>query len=301
MKPLMAFAGVAVVLWAATGKALPAVVIAALLLVVVHTVRSSVLHKRLRQRYLAGQQYYRATGRPIMREPVCAVCLRRLPDDGTLHECEAIATSVQVARDPETGNSYLQGCLEDGLTAIRWACVHEHDHADDARACAREHAQLHFDRSCHCSYYAMPMPPVFVSARNAYVYVMRSKKLGAVKVGTSARAFPVRVQEHVDNGWELVGAVLGLSGAEAYLVEQEVLAGWRVAGYRLGVRADEMPQKGHTETVSLLVVDPEDTLAQVCARTGRDAHRSVLQPAPAVQVVRVVDVVQDRLDEGGRA
>lgn len=86
------------------------------------------------------------------------------------------------------------------------------------------------------------------------VYLLRHRKLDAVKIGVS-NVRSKRMDQHRRQGWEVIGQ-LPMSGEAAYLVEQAVLVWWRkdlgLPAYLL--RAD-IPHGGETETVSSALVD----------------------------------------------
>jgi hypothetical protein len=90
-----------------------------------------------------------------------------------------------------------------------------------------------------------------------FIYVMTNEELSAVKIGIgSASTRTNRIEQHKRHGWQLYKK-LNLETAEvAYEIEQEVIS-WLRGDLSLPMYLSikEMPQGGHTETVSALEID----------------------------------------------
>ena len=82
----------------------------------------------------------------------------------------------------------------------------------------------------------------------ASVYLFHHEGHRALKVGITNDKIE-RLRLHENRGWELVDLWSFDSGREALAVEHRVLRAWQ--GYKHAVAAEDMPQSGHTETVSL--------------------------------------------------
>ena len=72
--------------------------------------------------------------------------------------------------------------------------------------------------------------------------------LRALKVGITNQTTE-RLSKYERDGWTLVDLWFHDVGEDASIIEQAVLASWK--NYAPPVRAEDMPQGGHTETVSL--------------------------------------------------
>jgi hypothetical protein len=79
------------------------------------------------------------------------------------------------------------------------------------------------------------------------VYLLRHDGHGALKVGITNDRIG-RLAQHEREGWSLIDLWSFDLGANAEAVENAVLAAWKKHPH--GVAAEDMPQRGHTETVS---------------------------------------------------
>ena len=94
--------------------------------------------------------------------------------------------------------------------------------------------------------------------------------LGALKIGVSNDGTN-RLQDHRRQGWEIIEKHR-MTGEKAYLVEQTVLAWWRVdLGLPPYLSRAEMPQRGEIETVSADALDVPTVLAFM-RQVAADAH-----------------------------
>lgn len=84
---------------------------------------------------------------------------------------------------------------------------------------------------------------------DALVYLMLHQELNAAKVGI-AKVGSRRIELHRSTGWRLIASV-SMKGARARFVEGQVLKLWSSLALPYGVRAEDMPYAGYTETVSL--------------------------------------------------
>jgi predicted GIY-YIG superfamily endonuclease len=92
------------------------------------------------------------------------------------------------------------------------------------------------------------------------VYLLRHNHHEALKVGiTNDRV--ERLIEHERQGWSLIDLWSFDSGRDAQNVEQTVIAAWNQFEY--AVTAEEMPQRGYTETVSLEDVSEAEAVALI--------------------------------------
>lgn len=82
---------------------------------------------------------------------------------------------------------------------------------------------------------------------DCYAYLVRHREFHALKIGMAVT--PRRMAEHEAQGWETV-KIITAPGSVVWRIEQETLIAWTNAGIVKGfLRSDQMPQKGHTETV----------------------------------------------------
>lgn len=204
-------------------------------------------------------------------EEYCKVCYQS--NAYTAHDCYGVAYVTRITDD---GEPYFQGQLFDGLDILQYQCTHDHYSKTDAAQCASDHFGLHQIGKCHCSYYAAPIEPHIANSKDAYVYVMKNRNLNAVKVGISTRKYGLRINEHAENGWVLVGAFKGLTGLEAYVLEQGTIAEWRVAGKPIAVAPGQMAQSGATETVSASLVNANQVVKKIANITGITPTKEML-------------------------
>lgn len=195
----------------------------------------------------------------------CQVCWHGDGNDPT-HECNTYIDTVIHERNGVNG---YEGIIRDGLQNKRWNCQHIHNTEQEAINCASTHASKHQRGECICTYFCPPIDENIKRAKNAHVYVMKHETLKSVKIGISARSFPQRVQEHIDNGWTFVAAYTGLDGMTAYQIEQGTIATWRITGKPKHLKAIDMPQGGATETVSIFSVDINNILNEIEQVTGK--------------------------------
>lgn len=92
----------------------------------------------------------------------------------------------------------------------------------------------------------------------AVVYLLRHEEMGALKVGV-AGAEASRIEVHGRHGWIEIAREGLASGAEALLMEGEILLAWRKIGGVPHLRPVEMPQGGWTETA------PDDPIYEASA------------------------------------
>jgi hypothetical protein len=88
----------------------------------------------------------------------------------------------------------------------------------------------------------------------ALVYLISHKEYGAIKIGVT-RERTVRLQDHLRHGWEVMNVWRGLQPELAFQAEQAVLRMWRSEGIPDAVARGLMPNRGHSETASLDLVD----------------------------------------------
>jgi hypothetical protein len=105
----------------------------------------------------------------------------------------------------------------------------------------------------------------------ALVYLITNPLLLAAKIGI-AKVGSDRIQEHVRNGWEVNHLWSEINVEVAYEIEKNVLAAWRDSGIPVAVLPEDMPQKGHTETAPIYMVD----LAEVVS-IGEKSKRDFLK------------------------
>jgi hypothetical protein len=105
------------------------------------------------------------------------------------------------------------------------------------------------------------------------VYLFRHNRHQALKVGITNDRIE-RLLEHERQGWTLVDLWAFDLGHDARDVEQTVLAAWK--GYEYAVSADDMPQGGHTETVSLDDVTEAEAVVLVESEVARLAESARL-------------------------
>lgn len=107
--------------------------------------------------------------------------------------------------------------------------------------------------------------------RPAIVYLVTHEQLHAIKVGIGAVS-EIRVRDHERHGWQALHTWTLPRGTDAFAVEREVLRWWRDdLGAPQSVDPGEMPHAGATETASLALVDPDETV-EVVDRLVRAAH-----------------------------
>ncbi|MGV9310342.1 hypothetical protein ACWDLG_43845 [Nonomuraea sp. NPDC003727] len=78
---------------------------------------------------------------------------------------------------------------------------------------------------------------------------MLHQQLDAAKIGI-AKVGSRRIELHRSTGWTL-GTSVSMKGARARFVEGQVLKLWSSLALPYGVRPEDMPYAGYTETVSL--------------------------------------------------
>lgn len=97
------------------------------------------------------------------------------------------------------------------------------------------------------------------------IYLLEHLDLGAIKVGISTTASKTdRIGQHELNGWTRINVWSVNTGFVAREVEQEILRWWRNEMKLLpGCTGSDMPQGGHTETVSAIEVDPGEIIQRI--------------------------------------
>jgi hypothetical protein len=101
----------------------------------------------------------------------------------------------------------------------------------------------------------------------ATLYALHHRDMNAVKVGiTNSESF--RLSQHRRHGWRVLQTVRFEVGFDARRMEQQILQLWQEQGIEPELDADEMPQGGHTETVSASKVSPTDLLATIRSLRG---------------------------------
>jgi hypothetical protein len=93
----------------------------------------------------------------------------------------------------------------------------------------------------------------------SFLYLLKHADLRALKIGVT-NVDTNRLRDHKREGWRVV-AQLFCSGEDAYEAEQAILRWWREElGAEAFLAAGDMPQGGWSETVSMGVVDVDDTV-----------------------------------------
>jgi len=96
----------------------------------------------------------------------------------------------------------------------------------------------------------------------ATLYALHHQDLNAVKVGiTNSESF--RLRQHRRHGWRVLLTIRFKVGFDARQMERQILSLWKEQGIEPELDADEMPQGGHTETVSASRVSPTELLATI--------------------------------------
>ena len=106
---------------------------------------------------------------------------------------------------------------------------------------------------------------------DALVYLITNPLLLAVKIGI-AKVGSDRIQEHVRNGWEVSHLWSEINVEVAYEIEKVILTTWRDSGIPVAVLSEDMPQKGHTETAPIYMVDLSEVVS-----IGEKAKRDFLK------------------------
>ena len=303
--PLIVFTVVLVLLWVFKHNGAWAAIIAGFAALLTHYIMNYKSRQVYRDSYKAARN--RVPGLASFKNPLqgyseeyCKVCYQS--NAYTDHECYGVAYVTRITDD---GEPYFQGQLFDGLDILRYQCTHDHYSKTDAAECASNHFGLHQMGKCHCSYYAAEIEPHIKNAKNAHVYVMKNRNLNALKVGISTRKYGLRINEHAENGWVLVGAFKNLTGLQAYTIEQATLAEWRVAGKPLGVKPSQMPQSGATETVSLTLVNVPALMKTLTEATGvqptKEMHTPKADTGNKLNGVQPTIIVQKTNNPGSQA
>lgn len=97
-------------------------------------------------------------------------------------------------------------------------------------------------------------------------------ELIALKVGITTGED--RLAAHRQQGWQLVVTYPPPTAADAAYVEAQVIEGWRAAGWPQAVEAEQMPQGGCTETVSMAHMDAPTARRQMEAALAAERLRS---------------------------
>jgi len=99
----------------------------------------------------------------------------------------------------------------------------------------------------------------------AFIYLITNQELGAHKIGISGEySNEVRLRDHAKNGWLLYKKKTFLTADQTYEIEQEVLRWLREdKGLPPYLSAEQMPQRGWTETVSANEIDLPSLWAKV--------------------------------------
>lgn len=152
-------------------------------------------------------------------------------------------------------DGYFSGLISQQDSTPLWRCSHVHTSKDQADECAWEHWYLHSQGGCFCFKVERPIPDQILretqaNKNNSYVYLMINNKLSAGKVGMSSNRWPIRIQEHAQDGWAMVLAVKELKPLEAFLLESELLKISKEK-FCVGVLKSEMKQGGFGETFFL--------------------------------------------------
>jgi hypothetical protein len=97
------------------------------------------------------------------------------------------------------------------------------------------------------------------------IYLLEHLDLGAIKVGISTTASKTdRIGQHELNGWTRINVWSVTTGFVAREVEQEILGWWRNEMKLLpGCSGSDMPQGGHTETVSAIEMDAGEVIQKI--------------------------------------
>jgi hypothetical protein len=97
------------------------------------------------------------------------------------------------------------------------------------------------------------------------IYLLEHLDLGAIKVGISTTASKTdRIGQHELNGWTRINVWSVTTGFVAREVEQEILGWWRNEMKLLpGCSGTDMPQGGHTETVSAIEIDTDEVIQRI--------------------------------------
>jgi hypothetical protein len=126
----------------------------------------------------------------------------------------------------------------------------------------------------------------------AVVYLLRHRKFQAIKVGiASLNSQYDRIAHHQQNGWEPVASWSTPTGFQAALVEREILDWWRLELIAPpAVAKEQMPQGGHTETVSHIYVGIAATKARIDEAVRR------LDEMPQSELPQADEVVELMVD-----
>jgi hypothetical protein len=103
------------------------------------------------------------------------------------------------------------------------------------------------------------------------VYLVTNAIENSLKVGITTSASRIdRVAEHESRGWELAGSWSVGTGDNAECVEQSIIRWWRdELDAPSALLKSVMPQGGHTEIASLVLVDLDETIARIQAEVDR--------------------------------
>lgn len=97
------------------------------------------------------------------------------------------------------------------------------------------------------------------------IYLLEHLDLGAIKVGISTTASKTdRIGQHELNGWTRINVWSVTTGLFAREVEQEILGWWRNEMKLMpACTGSDMPQGGHTETVSAIEIDAGEVIQRI--------------------------------------
>lgn len=186
--------------------------------------------------------------------PICQVCFtphESFNPNGT-HECN-MHVSVETVNEPDMKGHVA--VMEDMLSTPRWRCSHLHENINDAYKCAATHYYQHTDGECKCAYFPRATAPSTYNNPTSHLYIIRNEKLNAVKIGMSGNKLGVRINEHLDEGWELIAYFDNITWMQSWNAEQTIISNWRTSGIGFGAAFSELPQKGASETAPLYEVD----------------------------------------------
>jgi hypothetical protein len=112
-------------------------------------------------------------------------------------------------------------------------------------------------RCIYCAEYG------FDFKKPALLYVIRHDEWMVVKIGIQGMDTN-RIDQHLRNGWRLMYRWSIRTGIQAREIEQEILSWWREEiGAPPALYREQMPQAGHTETVSLRFVSLREIRTRV--------------------------------------
>jgi hypothetical protein len=114
---------------------------------------------------------------------------------------------------------------------------------------------------------------LFDYRKPATLYLIVHDRLMAAKIGVTHKANSRRMRKHRELGWRVLKTWRLRCGADAVLLEADVVNYWRKSGATETLDSWEMPQAGHSETAFLRDIDLKATMAVV--KPGRLPKRQL--------------------------